>query len=218
MKRVLEPEIMDDPQESLDYEAMDHRVPNAAFVARLVELGATGRMLDIGTGPGQIPELVCEAIPSARVLGIDLAQTMIDLAQKRREASPHRERLEFRKCDAKGLPFEDASFDTVLSNTIIHHIADPRLVLREAMRVLKPGGALLIRDLFRPANELETRELVKLHAADCNAIQRELFRASLCAALTPDEMRAMVEEVGMPGVEVVIDSDRHMSVQRRAGS
>ena len=54
MQRTLEPEVMDTPEEADGYDAMDHSQANAAFVGRLVELGARGRMLDIGTGPGHI--------------------------------------------------------------------------------------------------------------------------------------------------------------------
>lgn len=213
MERTLEPEVMDTPEEADGYDAMDHSEPNAAFVARLVELGAKGRMLDIGTGPGHIPPLVCERIADARVVGVDLARHMLRHAERHRAASAHAERLEYRLADAKGLDFADATFDAVFSNTILHHIPDPRPFLAEANRVRKPGGVLLVRDLFRPDTPERALELVALHAAEANAYQKELFRASLHAALTPDELRAMVREVGIEGAQVIVDSDRHMSLQ-----
>lgn len=215
MERVLEPEVMDTAEEADGYDAMDHTEANEAFVKRLIELGAHGRMLDIGTGPGHIPLLVCERIPEATVVGIDLAQHMLAHAERHRAASPHADRVEFRLADAKGLEFPDASFDTVYSNTILHHIPDPRPFLSEAQRVLKPGGVLLVRDLFRPESNERALELVELHAGDSNEYQRELFRASLCAAFTPDELRGLVEEVGLESAEVVVDTDRHMSLQIR---
>ena len=89
MKRVLEPEVMDTAEEADGYDAMDHTEANAAFVARLVDLGARGRMLDVGTGPGHIPLLVCERIATARVVGIDLAKHMLAHAERHRSASPH---------------------------------------------------------------------------------------------------------------------------------
>ena len=213
MERVLEPEVMDTPEEADGYDAMDHTEANSAFVDRLVELGADGSMLDIGCGPGSIPLMVCERIATARVLGVDLAQHMLAHAERHRAASPVGDRVEFRLGDAKGLDFPDDSFDVVYSNTILHHIPDPEPFLREAWRVLKPGGAFLIRDLFRPDTPERARELVAMHAADANPYQQELFRASLCAALTPDELRDLVARVGMPGAEVVVDTDRHMSLQ-----
>ena len=212
MQRTLEPEVMDTAEEAAEYDAMDHTAPNAAFVARLCELGARGRMLDIGTGPGHIPLLVCARLPEARVVGVDLSRNMLALAERHRAASEHAARLEFRSADAKGLDFADASFDAVFSNTILHHIPDPTPFLAEAARVLRPGGALLIRDLYRPATAADADALVALHAADASPNQRELFRASLHAALTPDELRATADAAGLAHAAITIDSDRHMSL------
>jgi ubiquinone/menaquinone biosynthesis C-methylase UbiE len=216
MERVLEPEVMDTAEEADGYDAMDHSGPNAAFVDRLTELNASGRFLDIGTGPGHIPLLVCERIPDSRVVGVDLAEHMLTHARRHLAASPHADRVEFQLADAKGLAFEDASFDVVFSNTILHHIPDPRPFLSEAWRVLRPGGAFLIRDLFRPETPARAVELVSLYAADETPYNQELFRASLCAAFTPDELRALAAEAGLNAAELVIDTDRHMSLQRSA--
>jgi ubiquinone/menaquinone biosynthesis C-methylase UbiE len=216
MPRTLEPEVMDTPEEADGYDSMDHSGPNRAFVERLVELGATGAMLDIGTGPGHLPLLVCDAIPGATVVGVDLSRHMLRHAERRRADSPHAARVSYRLGDAKGLDLPDGSFDAVYSNTILHHIPDPAPFLREAWRVLRRGGAFLVRDLFRPPTPERARELVDLHAAGADDYQRELFRASLHAALTPDELRDVARAAGLREVEVVIDTDRHMSLQRRA--
>ena len=213
MQRVLEPEYMDTAEEADGYDSMDHAEPNAAFVARLVELGAHGRMLDIGTGPGHIPLLVCDTIEGARVVGLDAAETMLVHARRHLAGSPHGERVDYVRGDAKALELEDASFDTVYSNTILHHIPDPAPFLAEARRVLRPGGVLLVRDLYRPPSNERAAELVALHAAEATPYQRELFRASLCASLTPEELRTLADSVGLADAEVAIDSDRHMSLQ-----
>lgn len=218
LPRTLEPEVMDTPEEAIGYDRMDHSIPNENFVNRLIELGARGTMLDIGTGPGHIPLLVCRRIPAAvHVTGLDLSAEMLKLAEARRLASPHAGRIAFRRGDAKGLPFPDASFDAVFSNTILHHIPDPRPFVAEAWRVVKPGGAFLIRDLFRPDSRRRIEELVALHAADADDYQKQLFRQSFHAALTPAEFRALAADLGLlrAGCEVVIDTDRHMSLQRR---
>jgi len=219
MERTLEPEVMDTPEEADGYDAMDHAGPNRAFVERLVELGARGRMLDIGTGPGRLPLMVCDAIPGARearVVGVDLAHHMLEHARRHLADSPHAARVTFQLADAKGLDFPDHAFDAVFSNTILHHIPDPRPFLREAWRVLRPGGVFLIRDLFRPATPARALELVALHAGAETPYNQELFRASLHAALTPQELAAIVAELGLDELELVVDSDRHMSLQRRA--
>lgn len=217
MQRELEPEVMDSPEEAAEYDAMDHAEPNRAFVERLRQLGARGRMLDLGTGPGDIPLMVVGEIddPDAIVVGIDLSKSMLTIARRKMEQSPHRRRLSFEFGDVKDIPFEAGKFDTVFSNTILHHIPEPAAMLAEAWRVLKPGGVLLIRDLYRPPDEPTLDALVAEHAGDANDHQRAMFRASLKAALTPDELRELAASVGMVGVEVVIDTDRHMSLQTK---
>ncbi len=215
LERVLEPEVMDSAEDAHEYDAMDHRAANASFVARLVELGARGSMLDIGTGPGTIPLLVCAAIDDARVIGIDLATHMLAAAERHAAASPHRARVEFRRADAKRLEFEDGRFDTVFSNTILHHIPDPLPFLREAARVLAPGGCLLIRDLYRPTDRTRLDALVAQHAGNDTPYQRKLFADSLHAALTPGELREYANAAGFARAEITVDSDRHVSLQLR---
>ena len=94
LERVLEPEVMDTEQEATEYDRMDHTEANGAFVDRLVALGARGSMLDIGTGPGHIPLLVCERIEGATVLGIDLSQRMSQTWPTRRRSWISWERTE----------------------------------------------------------------------------------------------------------------------------
>ena len=216
MERVLEPEVMDTVEEAESYDAMDHSGPNEAFVERFLELGAGGRLLDIGCGPGHVPLLLASLREDVQVVGVDLSKEMLRIAEEHKAISNHAERVVFELGDAKGLPYADASYDAVCSNTILHHIPDPVPFLREAWRVLRPGGAFLVRDLFRPADAAAVAALVDEHAAGESDHARELFRASLCAALTPDELRAAAAEAGLDGAEVVVDTDRHMSLQKRA--
>src|SRR5689334_19774869 len=183
MRRTLEPEVMSSAEEAQLYDSMDNSGPNRAFVERLVSLGASGRVLDIGTGPGHIPLMLVERLSSVTVVGIDLSEQMLRHAERRRVQSPHAARVEFRIGDAKSLPFPRASFDAVVSNTILHHIADPREFISEAWRVLKPGGAFLIRDLFRPPTPERASELVRTHAGNGSPAEQELLLASLHAAL-----------------------------------
>ena len=216
MDRTLEPEVMDSAEEADEYERMDHGSANEDFVERLLRLGASGRMLDLGTGPGHIPLLICERSSDCTVVGVDLAEHMLALADRRVAASPHAARIELQRVDAKGTGYEAESFDTVFSNTILHHIPEPAGFLAEARRLLRPGGCLLIRDLYRPDSPERALELVQQHAPEGTPLQKELFLASLHAALTPGELRVLADGAGLGDAELVIDSDRHMSLQMRA--
>lgn len=89
-------------------------------------------MLEVGSGPGHIAAALAEA--GADVVGIDFSASMIEVAKARYPA------LSFQEADAESLPFEDESFDAVVSSFTVHHLARPEKVFREVRRVLKPGG------------------------------------------------------------------------------
>jgi ubiquinone/menaquinone biosynthesis C-methylase UbiE len=213
MQRILEPEYMDTPEEASGYAAMDHTAANESFVDAVLAAGVTrGRALDIGTGPGDIPILLARRAKDLAIVAIDAAEHMLVIARQRVAAAGLAARIDVRMADAKRLDFEDSEFDGVFSNTILHHIPEPVRFLREARRVLKPGGRLVIRDLFRPETEAEAMAFVDRYAAGASPYQRKLFFDSFHAALTLDEARLAVRDAGMHGARVAMTSDRHYTV------
>ncbi|HTK74218.1 MAG TPA: class I SAM-dependent methyltransferase [Gemmataceae bacterium] len=202
---------MDTPGEARDYDAMDHAAVNRAFVADFVEhwRGETP-ILDLGTGTALIPiEFYKNASKSTRVVGVDLAAAMLDAGRRNVAAAGAERMIELRQADAKALPFKDREFGAVMSNSIVHHIPDPRPVLQEAVRVTRPGGLLFFRDLMRPPDDATLNRLVDLYAAGANDHQRKLFADSLHAALTVDEAHALVADLGCEPPIVRATSDRH---------
>lgn len=221
LPRVLEPEVMDTPEEARDYDAMDHAAVNQQFVSDLLAVAAEspelleGELLDLGTGTAQIPVAFCRQSPAGRILAVDAAIEMLELARYNLELAGVTTRVHLAHVDAKSLPYGDAQFDIVMSNSIVHHIPEPATVLGEAVRVLKPGGLIFFRDLLRPASDAEVERLVSLYAADANEHQRAMFDASLRAALSLDEMRELVAALGFPPESVAATSDRHWTWSAR---
>lgn len=119
------------------------------------------------------------------------------------------DRIQLEHVDAKRLPFADRSFAAVVSNSIIHHIPEPRTVIAEAVRVTAAGGLLFFRDLLRPADRQTLDMLVDTYAAGANEHQRRMFAESLHAALSLDEVQALVAEFGFARDTVRATSDRH---------
>lgn len=210
LERVLEPEVMDHPDDARDYDAMDHAEVNRRFVDDLLATGPlAGDWLDLGTGTALIPLELCRRVTAVRVWGIDLAESMLTLGRAHVAADGLAERIHLERVDAKRLPYPTARFAGVMSNSIVHHLGAPAGALAEAVRVCTSGGRLFFRDLLRPASEAELARLVEAHAAGANRHQRQLFADSLRAALTLDEMRGLVSDLGYAPAGVLATSDRH---------
>ena len=148
---------------------------------------------------------------------MDVAQHMLRLARRNVELAGLAERIRVECVDAKHMPYADGSFVTVASNSIVHHIPDPREVLAEAWRVLAPGGLIFIRDLFRPEDEATVHRLVETYAAGANEHQKQMLADSFRAALTVDEVQQIVTCFGVLPETVRATSDRHWTWATRKG-
>lgn len=210
LTRVLEPEVMDSPQEALDYDTMDHSEVNRRFVDDLLAIGElNGDVLDLGTGTAQIPIELCNRIDTCRVMAVDAAVNMLDLARYNIEVQSLIERIQLECIDAKETPFDDGRFAAVMSNSIIHHIPEPSAVLAEAVRVVAEDGLLFFRDLMRPESDADVSRLVRTYAGGENAHQQKMFDDSLRAALSLREIRDLVQQLGFDPQSVQATSDRH---------
>jgi ubiquinone/menaquinone biosynthesis C-methylase UbiE len=203
---------MDTPEEAREYDAMDHSQVNAQFVADLrAARGACrgGSILDVGTGPGQIAILLCQADPAANLVAVDLAEAMLERARANVAGAGLADRIACVRGDAKALPWPDGRFEAVISNTIVHHIPDPAPALAEMVRLVAPGGTLFVRDLARPDSDAVVAALVEAHAGGESPRARSLFDASLRAALTVPEVQAIARGLGLPPEGISMTSNRH---------
>jgi ubiquinone/menaquinone biosynthesis C-methylase UbiE len=210
LPRVLEAEVMDAAADAADYDAMDFAAVNAAFADDFVRRFGTspGHVLDVGTGTARIPIEIAKRSPVS-ITAVDLSEDMLALAHKNVATAGLADRITLQSVDAKGMPFPDGSFDAVVSNSIVHHIPEPCTFVREVVRLVKPGGAIFIRDLFRPPDRATLERLVETYAANDKHHQRQLFSDSLHAALTVDEVRTLITAVGLDPAAVSATSDRH---------
>lgn len=212
--RVLEPEVMDTPEDAADYDRMDHSEVNRRFTSDFFSAcpNPPGLVLDVGTGTAQIPIEMCRHHPAVTVHALDLADEMLKVAAANVAAAGFTHRITLEKGNGRRLPHRHGGFAAVVSNSIIHHIPHPFECLGEMVRVCARGGTLFVRDLLRPPSEEQLGHLVATYAAGCNPHQRKLFADSLRAALTLAEVQTLLVELGFEPAAVRQTSDRHWTL------
>jgi SAM-dependent methyltransferase len=97
-------------------------------------------VLDLGCGTGEITTRLADELPDARITGVDLIESHLELG--RRKAARFGDRVKFQQADAFELPFDARSFDVVVCRHVVQSIPTPERVLAEMVRVARPGGRL----------------------------------------------------------------------------
>jgi ubiquinone/menaquinone biosynthesis C-methylase UbiE len=217
LSRVLEPEEMAGAEEAAEYDRMDFSSTDDAFARRAAELASAGGwIVDIGCGNAKIPLAIAALLPASPVCAIEMSGEMLAVAVRNRvSAGDAARRVVFVRGDAKHLPFADGSVSLLVSNSLIHHIPDPRFVFREIARILKvdPQPRILIRDLLRPDSEAALAELAEKYSSGWSPSQRRLYEDSLHAALSLEEVREYASAAGLRGIRVRQVTDRHWSLE-----
>ncbi|MBZ5686498.1 MAG: arsenite methyltransferase [Acidobacteriia bacterium] len=168
------------------------QIPQEALLASLgcgnptalAQLKPGETVLDLGSGGGIDVLLSARRVgPTGNAYGLDMTDEMLALAnENKRKAGV--ENVEFLKGEIENIPLPDNSVDVIISNCVINLSADKSKVLREAFRVLKPGGRLAVSDVVTRGEMLpEIRQSV-LAWVGCiaGALEENEYRANLAAA------------------------------------
>lgn len=164
-----------------------------------------GRLLDLGTGTGDIAFEALRREGSVRAVGADFTLPMLRVGRARACGS----RVLWCGADALRLPFRDALFDAVTSGYLLRNVADPLAAFREQARVVRPGGRVVCLDTSPPPRSL-LRPLVLLHLRVVipllgRLVAREAaayryLPQSTQAFKTPEELAALMREAGLRDV------------------
>ncbi len=225
LRRIPEPEMMDDAGSVEAYSSSAAqewlgRIDDTFVEHALHLLGGLerGRALDVGMGPGQIIIKLAQRLTRWKFLGVDRAPNMVaEAVANLTSAGPDLAgRVEFLVADVSALPFPDASFDLVLCNSVLHHLAEPERLLAEIARLAKPRGAILLRDLRRPGRFAYPLH-VRWHGRKYSGEMFRLFRDSVHAAYTPEELRRLLQASPLRGAARIFrHRSAHIGIERSA--
>jgi arsenite methyltransferase len=174
----------------------------------LAELAPGEVVLDLGSGAGLDVLLSARRVaPGGHAFGVDMTDEMLELAERNR-ARAGVENATFLKGAIEAVPLPDASVDVVLSNCVINLATDKGAVLREAFRVLRPGGRLAVADMV---------EVEPLAAAVKQRL--EAWAGCIAGTIPADEYVALLRDAGFDGASVdVYDTQALPDAAGRIGS
>jgi demethylmenaquinone methyltransferase/2-methoxy-6-polyprenyl-1,4-benzoquinol methylase len=178
------------------------------FVVQQANLPPGGKLLDLATGTGDIAFEALKATPDAQVVGADFSLPMMRVGQGLALGN----QMGWAGADALNLPFPDATFDAVTSGYLVRNVIDIPRTFAEQLRVLKPGGRIVVLDsspppdnLLRPFIEIHLRYIIpllgRLVAGKNGADAYQYLPSSTQAFKTPEQLAAIMRQCGIRNVQ-----------------
>lgn len=163
---------------------------------------ADRHILDLATGTADLAIALAHKFPAAHITALDLTPAMMEIGRSKVAAAGYNERIEFVEGNAQALPFSDHSFDAVTCAFGFRNFPNKQKALEEAARVLKPGGELLVLELFRMESHFFARltscwlRIVAPLLAHGTKSDYAYLRASIEGTLSAAEFVTLAEKTG----------------------
>lgn len=216
MERTPEPELMNEVTQAKAYAEADFSEPHSHFVSMFAKkfptLQVTGTVLDLGCGPADVSRRFAQVYPECQIHGIDGAANMLTLGREANAQVQLAQRIELFEIQLPCQALPLATYDAVISNSLLHHLHDPMVLWRSLHQFAVSGAPVFIMDLMRPASKEIAQALVDCYAENEPPVLRQDFYASLCAAFTPEEIAQQLAMSQLNSLQVEIVSDRHLII------
>lgn len=121
---------------------------------RMLKAGSPRLVLDVATGTGEMAILACKTVEELKVIGIDISEGMLEIGRKKVEKEGLQGRVELQAGDSEAINYRENTFDAVMVAFGVRNFENLEKGLEEMMRVLKPGGRLIVLEFSRPKRKL----------------------------------------------------------------
>lgn len=201
MKRIAESETIAEMADARRFNEFmggnrfrQHEYRRLACEAVALGVPPSGKVLDVGTGPGFVAMEVARLLQGTgcEVVGMDLSQAMLTIAAENAAKHGLNGMLTWREGDAKAMPFGDGEFDLIVCNDSLHHWEDPLPVFDEMARVLKENGKCIVHDSKR-LQKWVARLVSRLIGWMIPADFRVHYWNSIQSSYTPEEVQSVLE-------------------------
>lgn len=178
------------------------------FVVQQANLPPGGKLLDLATGTGDIAFEAIKAVPGLQAVGADFSLPMMRVGQ----GLPMGDQVGWAGADALNLPFPDSTFDAITSGYLARNVIDIPRMFAEQIRVLKPGGRVVVLDsspppanVLRPFIEIHLRYVIptlgRIVSGKNGADAYQYLPSSTQAFKTPEELAALMRDAGLRNVQ-----------------
>ena len=206
---------MDEPEQARVYAEADFSEPHQAFVECFYQCfpgHSPHLVLDLGCGAADITIRFARAWPESELTGVDGSSAMLFYARKAIKHVNLGDRIQLHQARLPGAVLPRHAFDTVISNSLLHHLHDPQNLWRAVKHCASPGAVVFVMDLRRPDSLEQVGALVGKYAATEPELLRRDFLNSLLAAFRPEEITAQLVHPGFSHFRVKAVGDRHVMV------
>ena len=216
MDRVVEPELMNDPEQVLAYSHADFAEAHQSVIDNFSQIFPNiqplNAMLDLGCGSGDVTVRFAQRYTKCHIDAVDGSQEMLKQAEVLIANCSLTHRITLHLQQLPKCKFENKTFDAIISNSLLHHIHQPQNLWSTIKQFATTDTAIYVCDLFRPATTQVAQQLVDQYANNEPEILRRDFYNSLLAAFTPDEVRTQIVNTELDGLQIDKVSDRHMLI------
>lgn len=144
-----------------DYDSLNHimslsidKIWRRKAIKKIKDVGEAPRVLDVACGTGDFSIAIAKAVKKGEVIGVDISKEMLEVMRQKVLKNKLECIISQEMCDGEALRFPEGSFDRVVNAFGIRNFENREKGLQEALRVLKPGGRLVILELSRPQNKI----------------------------------------------------------------